>query len=155
MAVAKLGLDSHRELAGRFGQSAFRRAFLIDGVLEGLGGVTGSMLSSEGYVWLALSNKAARHPLVLVREASRQLAEIMVTKRLLMTSLLEDDFAAKRFAIFLGFVVADDARAKPAVSRPGRRAAFARIEGDHEARFPLGLGSAVALVYRGEMMEAT
>ncbi len=148
LAVARLGLDSHRELADRFGQSAFRRALLIDGHLEALGGVTGSLLSSEGYVWLALSARAARFPLALVRHARNQLDEIMVTKRVLVTSVLDDDMAAKRFAVYLGFVLADDDGAEPAVSRHGRRLLGCRIEGDHEARIPLGNGSAVALAYR-------
>lgn len=151
-AVARLGLDSHRELAEQFGQSAFRRALLIDGQVEALGGVTGSTLSSEGYVWLALSPKAARYPLLLVREARKQLDDIMVTKRLLVTSVLDEDVAAKRFAIFLGFTLADD-EASPAVSRAGRRLELQRVEGNHEARVPLGSGSAVAMIYRSEPME--
>ncbi len=153
IAVARLGLDSHRELSDRFGQSAFRRALLIDGTLEGLGGVTGSMLSSEGYVWLALSQEAAQYPLFLAREARRQLDEIMSTRRLLVTSVLDDDTAAKRFAIYLGFVLADDEFALPAASRHGRRVALQRVQGDHEARIPIGTGSAVALAYRAETME--
>jgi hypothetical protein len=148
LAVARLGLDSHRELADRFGQSAFRRALLIDGQLEALGGVTGSLLSSEGYVWLALSGKAQGYPLLLVRQARKQLEQIMTIKRVLVTSVLDEDFAAKRFAVYLGFVLADDDRAAPAASRQGRRSALRMIEGQHEARIPLGSGSAVALAYR-------
>ncbi len=158
MAVAKLGLDSHRELSDRFGQSAFRRALLIDGHLEALGGVTGSLLSGEGYVWLALSQCAARYPLALVREARAQLEQIMVTKRVLVTSVLDDDIAAKRFAIFLGFVPALPgglAAASPAVSRAGRRTLARWLDEDDEARIPLGIGSAQALAYWAESNRET
>lgn len=148
MAVAKLGLDSHRELSERFGQSAFRRALLIEGDLEALGGVTGSLLSGEGYVWLALSARAQAYPKALVRLARQQLDEIMGTKRVLVTSVLDDDLAAKRFAVYLGFVLADDDSARPAASRHGRRLLARRLEESHEARIPLGKGSAVALAYR-------
>ncbi len=154
MASTKLGIDSHRRMAEHFGQSTFRRALLIDGNLEGLGGVTAPLLASSGYVWLALSQKATRYPLFLVREARRQLDQIMVTKRELVTVVVDDDFAAKRFAVHLGFVLADGEGASPAASRVGRRALYQRIEGEHEARVPLGSGSATALAYRGDIMES-
>lgn len=146
--VVRLGLDLHRELADRFGASSFRRALLIDGHLEALGGVTGSALSGEGYVWLVLSQKAQRYPLALVRHARSQLEEIMATRRVLVTSVLDGDLAAKRFAIFLGFVSGGDEHAQPAVSRTGRRAVVDDLDHDDEARVPLGTGSAVALAYR-------
>lgn len=149
-AVAQLGLDSHRELFDRFGQSCYRRALLIDGKLEALGGVTGSALSGEGYVWLALSAKAARYPLLLVREARRHLDLVMQTRSVLVTTVLDGDHAAQRFAIFLGFVLAHDETAQPAASRAGRRVLADRAAIDPEARIDLGAGSAVVLAYRGE-----
>lgn len=150
IAVARLGLDSHRELFDRFGQSTLRRALLIDGRLEALGGVTGSALSGEGYVWLALSAKAARYPLVLVREARRQLEMAMQTRSVLVTTVLDGDEAAKRFAIFLGFVPAGDAQAMPAASRAGRRVLAATLATDPDTRVAIGSGAAVALAYRSE-----
>ncbi len=150
VAVARLGLDSHRELFERFGQSSFRRALLIDGQIEALGGITGAALSGEGYVWLGLSHKAARYPLLLVREARRQLDLAMQTRSVLVTTVLDGDAAAQRFAVFLGFVPAGDGSAQPAASRAGRRVLQQRLAGDPEARLSLGSGSAVALAYRSE-----
>lgn len=150
VAVARLGVDSHRELFDRFGQSTVRRALLIDGKLEGIGGVTGSALSGEGYVWLALSQKAVRYPLALLRIVRAQLDLVMQTRSVLVTTVLEGDEAAKRFAIFLGFVSGANAMAQPAASRAGRRALQATIENDDEARLPLGSGTAIALAYRAE-----
>jgi hypothetical protein len=152
-AIARLGVDSHRELRSRFETSAFRRAWLIDGTLAGLGGVTGSLLAAEGYVWLALSDAASRYPLAIVREARRQLAEAGVMKRLLVTSILDGDDGAKRFAIFLGFVLADNIAATPAASRFGRRSIAMNFDGDHAARLPLGKGCAVAMAWRPQLQQ--
>jgi hypothetical protein len=49
-AVAMIGLNSHRELRGMFDESIFRKAWLIDGRLAAVGGVTGPALSSYGIV---------------------------------------------------------------------------------------------------------
>lgn len=149
-AVARLGVNSHREMVDRFAESAFRRAWLCDGRLMALGGVTGPALASTGYVWLALSAEATRFPLQIVREACRQLDAIMVTKRHLVTSILDGDQAAKRFAIFLGFVPADEPQRPAAASRLGRRDLAQRFEKNQEARLPIGSGSAVTMSYRHE-----
>lgn len=149
-AIARLGLDSHRELAERFAQSAWRRAWLVDGELAALAGVTGSQLSAQGLVWLALSKQAVRYPLGVVREAKQQLDELMAVKRLLVTTLLDEDLAAQRFAIFLGFTLASEEGAQPAASRAGRRIQMQRAALDPEARVALGQGSALAFAYRGE-----
>lgn len=149
-AVARLGINSHRELVARFGESAFRRAWLLDGRLIALGGVTGTALSVSGYIWMALSGEAKRFPLETVREARRQLDQIMLVKRLLVTSILDGDEAAKRFAIFLGFVLADQPDMPCAISRLGRRDLAQRFEKNEDARLPIGTGSAVAMSYRHE-----
>lgn len=106
-AVAWLGINSHREIRDKFDASTFRRAWTIDGRLAGLGGVVGTAISSEGFVWLALTNEASRHPFAVAREARRQLAAIMVTKRALYTNLTPEDKTALRFAMRLGFEVLD------------------------------------------------
>lgn len=102
--VVKLGLNAHQELHERFIWSAFRRAWLIDGELAALGGVTGSPLETSGMIWLALSELATKYPVACVKEAKKQLAEIMATRHEITTLLLEGDEAARRFALALGFV---------------------------------------------------
>lgn len=95
--------DGHRDLCTCFDSSSFRKAFLIDGVLAGLGGVMGTEMSSAGLIWLAISQEATRYPRVIVTEAQRQIGAILHTKRLLVATTLPADRTAQRFAAFLGF----------------------------------------------------
>ena len=144
-ATVRLGFDTHRELTARFDESPFRRAWTINGRLAGLGGIVGSAISETGQLWLALSDEARKYPVEVVKESRRQLAEIMQTKRCLLTTVLDSDESAKRFAIFLGFVPWNGGY-KSAVSRDGRRSIFASLN-DGEARIPVGNGSAVLMNY--------
>ena len=59
-----------------------RKAWLIDGKLSALGGVTGSKMSSTGFVWLALSSAAMKYPIQIVKTARAQLDEIISAARL-------------------------------------------------------------------------
>jgi hypothetical protein len=146
-ATALVGMDAHRELRELFDQSAFRRAWLADGEMIGLGGVTGSLLAPRGYVWLALSEMARRYPLAVVKQARRQLDEIMVTKRELATTIIGGDEAAKRLAVFLGFHVQDEGPGQPAYSRYGRRTLHKHLETETELRIPVGRGYAIPMGY--------
>ena len=147
-AVAMIGIDSHRELRGRFDDSSFRKAWLIDGKLAALGGVTGSLLSTVGYIWLAFSNEAMRYPIQIVKESRLQIAEIMTVKTTIYTTILDGDEASKRFAIFVGFVPADDERQSPATSRFGRMDLARRFDQNTEARIAVGKGYAIALCHQ-------
>lgn len=106
--VADLGFDVHRELVARFRESWFRRAWLIDGALVGLGGVSGTLLEMGGFIWLALSSAAMKYPAHTFKEARRQIDEIMTVKAQLATLLLPGDEASRRFARLLGFIEQDD-----------------------------------------------
>lgn len=105
-AVAALGINAHRDLRDRFMQSTIRRAWSLDGKLAGLLGVTGSALSAQGLIWLAITDEAAKHPVAVLRECRRTIDEIMIVKRELFTTLIPDDKTALRFAMYLGFEVA-------------------------------------------------
>ena len=119
---------------------------MIDGRLGGLGGVTGPAASAFGMVWLALSIEATRYPLAIIKEARRQLEEIMVVKRSLATLILDGDEASMRFAVFLGF----HAENEPVESRAGRRTSYWRLSDDDPYnRLQIGRGSAVVLCYQG------
>lgn len=100
---AALGLNPHTELRERFGQSSFKRAWLIDGRLAGLGGVTGSLASSTGYVWLALSNECARYPKETSATARRMLDNFLQTRHELFAAVFAKDEVSVRWARFLQF----------------------------------------------------
>lgn len=103
-AGVKLGYSyGHRELRDCYDNSSFRRSWIVNDRLMGVGGVTESLLSSWGMVWLALSQEVAAYPVEVVKEAKRQLAEILQLKRQIFTLILVDDLTSMRFAEFLGF----------------------------------------------------
>lgn len=110
-------VNVHRELRSMFQASYFRRAWTIDGHLAGLGGVKASVMSPIGVVWVALSEEAMKYPIAIVKEARKQLDEIMLMQAELTTSVSYNDEAAQRFAVFLGFGAGGEA----AFSRAGRR----------------------------------
>ena len=136
--VAHFGVDGHRQLRARFEESAFRRAWKIDGHLAAIGGVTGPMLASSGLIWLAVAGEAMRYPVAMVREARKQLDEICVTKRDLYTTIIDGDEESKRFAIFLGFTP-DEEGLQPASSKFGRMLLKDRFEAS-PARMMVGVG---------------
>lgn len=141
------GMDVHRELRGLFDQSSYRRAWLIDGELAALGGVAGSLISPYGFIWLTLTERATKYPKAIVREAWRQLDEIMRVKTELATTVLGEDEAAMRLAVFLGFHVAHRGEGAPAETRWGRLRLKRHLEREPEIRVPAGAGWAVAMVY--------
>lgn len=99
---------AHHELRTCFDDSHFRRSWLIDGKLAGIGGVRGTLCSPVGYIWLALSQDATHYPIQIMREARAQIAEIMEVKRSLGTTILKADSASMRFAERLGFRPIED-----------------------------------------------
>ena len=149
-AIARVGVPSHRELRALFDTSYLRRAWLIDGKLEAIGGVSGSIMSHYGFVWVALSQEATKHRFALVREAKRQLDEIMTIKSELVTTLIGGDEAAKRLAIFLGFHCEHGGPGRPAFSKSGRRTLAEHLETNPDIRNPIGNGYFICLGYHPE-----
>jgi hypothetical protein len=137
----------HKELRSCFEQSSFCRAWLIDGKLAALGGVTDTALSSNGMVWLVLTEEAKRYPVQIVKEARCQLRQIMQTKRELTTTILSGDAAAMRLAVFLGFHVSHDGLGSPAVSRFGRRTLVNFLNENSDLRLPVGNSYVVPMGY--------
>lgn len=146
-AIARVGVNTHRELRASFDDSYFRRAWLIDGKLAGLGGVRGTTLSPLGFVWLTLSNEALKYPLEIVREARWQMRFVLTTKTEVYTTILDHDETAKRFAVFMGFHVADEGPGACAWSRDGRQRLVKYISGEYPRRVPFGDSHVVAMGY--------
>lgn len=101
--VMALGVDPHAELTRVFGESSFRRSWMIDGQLAAIGGVTGSLASSAGYVWLVFGDLGTAFPRAALREARDQLTVIGETFGELRTKVDAADRVAMRFASYLGF----------------------------------------------------
>ena len=150
--VALLTADAkpHRELIDCFEQSAFRKAWLIDGKVAAVGGVIGTLMNGEGMVWLALSQEATRHPKAVIVEARRQLAGLMRTRRELRASIFEGDEASLRLAIFLGFHAIGCLWEGPMETRKGRQLLAREIAGNADLRITVGNSFMVPMAYRPE-----
>lgn len=144
-AIMAAGFDPHRALLARFNESRICRAWMVDGRLMALGGIVGSLLSIHGLVWLALAQEASDHAVPLVREARRQLADVMRTYEELATVLMGDDEPARRFAVWLGFHVGHTGPGQPAQGRQDRTMLAEFIRDEPSLRMPLGDSYAVAV----------
>ena len=134
---------AHVELRRLFDASSFRKTWLIDGEVSAIGGVTGALLSGSGYIWLVLTENALRFPLEIIKEARRQIAQMMKTRTELTTTVLTGDETALRFSAFLGFRI-DGAHGID-------RRAQLRLFSEHpEMHIPFGTGFIVPLGYRAE-----
>ncbi len=103
-AISQIGIAVHREMRHVLGASSFARAWMIDGRLAAIGGVTGMLASSEGHLWLVLSREALRHPVAMLKEAKRQFSLAIETRRAVTTTVAVGDTAGLRFAGHFGFV---------------------------------------------------
>lgn len=153
LAVAQIGMNSHRELHTLFHSSSFRRAWLIDGKLAALGGVSGTKMAATGFIWLLLSQNATRYPIAIIKEARKQLDEIMKVKRELATTILGGDEAAKRLAIFLGFHVSHEGSGQEAHSRFGRRDLARHVTANTDLRITVGNGYAIPMGFHHDHHE--
>lgn len=149
-SLLQAGLDPHRELQARFAESYLRRAWLIEGRLAALGGITGTRLSAYGFIWLVIAEATRRHPRAIVEEARHQLKDIMRTKLEVATAIVTSDPAALRLAAFLGFHVAHQGPGAPAIGRLGRRALIAEVTGNEALQVPLGGVKIVGMGYHRE-----
>jgi hypothetical protein len=147
LALRRVGKDPHHELRMTFDASTHRRAWLLGGQIAGLGGVMAPIAAARGYVWMVISEQAARHPVAVIREARRHIDEIMLVKRELATTIIGGDEGAKRLSVFLGFHVEHDGDGSPAISRAGRRTLSEHLDGTPELRIPIGSGYAIGLGY--------
>lgn len=105
-AIEELGVSTHHSLRETFESSAYRKSLMIDGELAAMGGVAGSLCSSRGQIWFALTERARCYPLTVARVAKQQITEVMRTKRELDTVIIPNDKTSLRFVTFLGFELA-------------------------------------------------
>jgi hypothetical protein len=141
--------QTHKALRAAFDESGFRRACMVDGRIIALWGLVSPEASAYGVVWLAMANGIEKYPLALIKEVRHQIAEMMLVKRMLICTVLEEDKAAQRFAIFLGFVPKDgEDYAAPAQSRFGRREIARKLDETETLALPNATGRIRVMVYR-------
>ena len=102
-AIERVGGNVHSMIRNSFDPSSYRRALLCDGRMIALGGVSGTLASPTGFIWLACADDVGRYPKQLFRVVRALLAEITETKRDLESFILPGDAAALRFVRRLGF----------------------------------------------------
>ncbi len=100
---ASLGRDARRVIRGFFRQSSYRRTALIEERPIAIWGITGSLCSSSGILWLRLGDRARDLPRLVVELAREELAQMLETRRELVCYIDASDTRAQRFASFFGF----------------------------------------------------
>lgn len=135
ITLQAFGYEPRRALHRIFLNSFYCRTALIDGKPVAMWGVTGTLLGDVAYVWLVLSDDIASMPRSIVKEAKRELSAIMENYREIATTVLPDDAAAIRFAVYLGFHdnhEGGDTQSRKALERDIRENPKHRIAvGDH------------------------
>ncbi len=124
VALMDRGFDPRRALHDAFMGSHYCRAALVDGRVAAMWGLEGPLLGGAAKIWLALSEEVGHLPVMIVREARRELAEIAAVYGGIEAAVLPEDQAAVRFASFLGFR-------------------------EHGERIPTGDGYVISLKYGG------
>ena len=127
-----------------FLRSLYCRTALIDGRPVAMWGVDGTLLSDTAYVWLVMSDEIAHIPRTIVREAKRELAAIMGRYSEVAATVLPDDDAAIRFAVYLGFHDRHDE------DESTRRELVRKIRENPLYRIPVGDRYVIGLGYHPE-----
>lgn len=146
-ALRAMDVDMHSELWAKFQCSYYRRSAFIDGYLAAVWGVEGTSLSSEGLVWLVLSQYALKFPVAVLRHAKAEIRHLARTKTRLVTTLVPDDDAAHRLVIFLGFQPADGFGGKPATTRSSRNNLLRYLKNNPDLMVAAGTARQVAVCW--------
>lgn len=140
------GLKPRPALHRAFVASSYCRTALMDGKPIAMWGVKATMLGDTALVWLVLSETVTAMPISIVKEARSELAKVMETKREIAITVLPDDEAAIRFAVYLGFHDRDNDD-----GHLSRKALCQAIVADPRHRVPIGDSYVIALGYHPEM----
>ncbi len=101
--LQSFGFEPRMALRRAFLRSLMARTALMDGKPVAMWGVQGNLLDDTALVWLVMADDIANIPRTIVREARRELKSIMENYEEAATTVLPDDEAAIRFAVYLGF----------------------------------------------------
>lgn len=101
------GVSARKWLRIILGQSVYARAGLLDGIPVALWGLTGTMASSSGHVWLSVTPEFMARPFLCGRLARAEAESMMMGKTELRSAVATKDRRAHRFLRFLGFEIGD------------------------------------------------
>lgn len=146
MALRRMQVPIHRELRAMFDGSHYTRAAFIDGNLSALWGVNGTMLESQGLVWMVLAQHALRYPATIARVARGEMERMVLGKDYLFTTVIADDIPSQRFAAFLGFQPKDGGlpRAEGAAARRGM---VTYLQNNPDLMVQAGMSQQIGIVY--------
>lgn len=136
------GLNAREALRRAFIASPYCRTAVADGKPIAMWGVKHTVLGDTGVVWLVLSDAVTKMPVAIVREARIELARVMAQLDEVAITVLPDDEAAVRFAVFLGFHDRDNDD-----SHLSRHEMTRAIIADPQYRVPIGDSYVIALGY--------
>jgi hypothetical protein len=139
------GFEPRQALHRAFVASHYCRTATVDEKPVAMWGVKGTLLGDTALVWLVLSDQIAAVPRAVTREARAELSRIMENYREIAITVLPDDLAAVRFAVYLGFH--DRENDDGALSR---KALTDAILADPRYRIPVGDSFVIALGYHPE-----
>lgn len=111
--VTCLGLSPRRALRDSFKTSLFRRSAFVDGEIAAMWGVSGGIIDNFGVPWLLTTPAIERVPLAFIKEARREVFEIMETKQRIENYVLASYTRAIRFLMLMGFEIGEPARIGP------------------------------------------
>jgi hypothetical protein len=143
ITLERFGQDPRRALHRAFIASNYCRTALIEGKPVAMWGVCGALMSNVASVWLVIAEDIVNLPLAIVREARAELAHVMNNYHELVTTVLPDDAAAVRFALYLGFQGGEEDDAS-------RKVRYEGIMTDPKYRIPVGDSYVIGLGYRPE-----
>lgn len=103
--ISRFGVSPRRGLWRSFRVSLLRRAAFVDGEIAAMWGVGGTVLGSEGIVWLMTSDAIERAPFAFVREARSEVATMLQIWPRLVGMVSPDYARAVKFLSLLGFSI--------------------------------------------------
>lgn len=110
---------------------------MVDGIPAAMWGVRGTLLGDTAMVWVVMSEAVKSLPMSLMRETRKVMGDITSRYRVVHATVLPNDEAAIRFALYLGFHAGDGSHQERAV----------KLLADPEKRIPIGDGYVIELCY--------
>ncbi len=111
--VAVTGLPCRHLLVALWKNSVYRRVALIDGKVAAAWGCSSHLLVSEGEPWLFTTPVVERAPIRFLRQARREVAEMLRGHQSLVSSVASDYTKAIKFLELLGFSVGAEHKVGP------------------------------------------